>query len=63
MTLFLKGPSGKVLPPLVEMVRERWRIPLQDEDDNQGGEKPDPDASSSDSTSDAEKDTEGQHYV
>jgi hypothetical protein len=24
--MFLKGPSGQILPPLVDMVRERWQL-------------------------------------
>ena len=26
VSMFLKGPSGQILPPLVDMVRERWQL-------------------------------------
>jgi hypothetical protein len=33
--MFLKGPSGQILPPLVDMVRERWQLEGSDGEKNE----------------------------
>ncbi len=35
VSMFLRGPSGQILPPLVDMVRERWQLEGSDGEKNE----------------------------